>query len=154
MLIKKTVEEIEFEVDEINNLLDLYREELFELTREPNAVELIALAGVLHSFYCGVENIFLTIAKRVDKTIPDDINWHKTLLYQMTRENECREAIISNTTADELLGYLVFRHFYRHSYSTHLKWSEMEHLVIHIQQTWEKSKTEILSFIKKISNEI
>ncbi len=50
--------------------------------------------------------------------------------------------------ADELLGYLGFRHFYRHSYSSHLKWSEMEHLVIDIQQTWKKFEMEILSFVK------
>ncbi len=152
MSTKKIVEELEFELKEIDNLLDLYREELIELNREPNLVELIALAGVLHSFYCGAEKIFLIIAKRVDKKIPYDINWHKTLLYQMAKENEYRKAIISDTTADELLGYLGFRHFYRHSYSSHLKWSEMEHLVIHIQQTWEKFRTEISSFIKRIGN--
>ena len=148
MSTKKIVEELEFELKEIDNLLDLYREELIELNREPNPVELIALAGVLHSFYSGAEKIFLIIAKRVDKKIPYDINWHKTLLYQMAKENEYRKAIISDTTADELLEYLGFRHFYRHSYSSHLKWSEMEHLVMHIKQTWEKFKTEILSFIK------
>jgi hypothetical protein len=40
---KKIVEELEFELKEIDNLLDLYREELIELNREPNLVELIAL---------------------------------------------------------------------------------------------------------------
>jgi len=154
---KKIVEDLEFELDEIDNLMDLYREELFELSREPNTVELIALAGVLHSFYCGVEKILLIVAKRVDKKIPYDINWHKTLLYQMAEENEYRKPIMSDISTDELLGYLGFRHFYRHSYSSHLKWSEMEHLVIHIQQTWENFKTEILSFIETIrdnSNEV
>lgn len=80
MSTKKIIEDLEFELDEIDNLMDLYREELFELSREPNTVELIALAGVLHSFYCGVEKILLIVAKRVDKKIPYDINWHKTLL--------------------------------------------------------------------------
>lgn len=157
MSTKKIVEDLEFELDEIDNLMDLYREELFELSREPNTVELIALAGVLHSFYCGVEKILLIVAKRVDKKIPYDINWHKTLLYQMAEENEYRKPIMSDISTDELLGYLGFRHFYRHSYSSHLKWSEMEHLVIHIQQTWENFKTEILSFIETIrdnSNEV
>lgn len=148
MLTKKIIDELEFELNEIDNLLDLYKEELFELNREPNLVELIALAGVLHSFYCGVEKIFLIIAKKIDKKIPYDINWHKTLLYQMSKVNEYRKAIISEASADELLGYLTFRHFYRHSYSSHLKWSEMEHLVIQIQQTWEKFEMEILSFMK------
>lgn len=128
--------------------MDLYREELLELNREPSLVELIALAGVLHSFYCGIEKLFLIVAKRIDKKIPYDINWHKTLLYQMAKENEHRNAIISDASADELLGYLSFRHFYRHSYSSHLKWSEMEHLVSRLQQNWEQVKVEIFSFIE------
>ncbi len=53
MSIKKAVKEIKFELSEIESLFDLYKEELFELNREPNPVELTALASVLHSFYCG-----------------------------------------------------------------------------------------------------
>jgi len=147
---KKTVNEIEFELNEIDRLLDLYRIELLELKTVPNPVELIALAGVLHSFYCGIEKIFEIIAKRVDKKVPCDLNWHKTLLFQMAEMNELREPVISSYSADELLEYLGFRHFYRHSYSSHLKWSEMEHLVKRIQQTWEKVKAEVSIFINSI----
>lgn len=149
---EKIIKEIKYELSEIENLLDLYKKELFELKGQPNLVELTALASVFHSFYTGAEKIFICIAKIVDKNIPHDINWHKTLLFQMTRENEYRKAILSDTTTDELLGYLSFRHFYRHSYSFRLKWSEMEHLVVSIQQTWEKFKSEILSFVKTLED--
>jgi hypothetical protein len=37
--IKIAVKEIKFELDEIENLFDLYREELFELNRQPNQVK-------------------------------------------------------------------------------------------------------------------
>ncbi len=149
---EKIVKEIKFELNEIENLLDLYRDELFELNRPPNLVELTALAGVFQSFYTGIEKIFMSVARHIDKNIPQDINWHKTLLYQMTKENEFRKAVISGDTSDELLGYLGFRHFYRHSYSFRLSWSEMEHLVGKIQQTWDRFRSEIWSFINTLEN--
>jgi hypothetical protein len=117
----KTIKEIEFELNEIDTLLELYKNELFELNREPNLVELTALAGVLHSFYSGIERIFIIIAKNTDKKLPSDLNWHKALLLQMTKENKCRKPIISSKTKEILSEYLVFRHFYRHSYSFRLK---------------------------------
>jgi hypothetical protein len=150
--IKISVKEIKFELDEIENLFDLYREELFELNREPNQVEITALASVLHSFYCGIEKIFLIIAKRIDKSIPYDLNWHKTLLFQMMEKNEFRDAVISDKTKEELSDYLAFRHLYRHSYSSRLKWREMEFLVTSIHQTWIKFRSEISLFIKALES--
>lgn len=152
MLINKAAKEIEFELDEIENLFDLYKEELFELNHEPNQVELTALASVLHSFYCGIEKIFLSIAKRIDKKIPHDLNWHKTLLFQMMKKNEFRGAVISDKTKEELSDYLAFRHLYRHSYSSRLKWREMKDLVTSIQQTWKKFRSEISLFMKALEN--
>ncbi|UCH94594.1 MAG: hypothetical protein JSV88_30600 [Candidatus Aminicenantes bacterium] len=152
MSINKAVKEIKFELDEIENLFDLYKEELFELNREPNQVELTALASVLHSFYCGIEKIFLIIAKRIDKNIPCDINWHKTLLYQMVKKKEFRQAVISDKTKEKLSDYLAFRHLYRHSYSSRLKWRELEDLVNSIHHTWEKFRSEIFLFIKTLEN--
>jgi hypothetical protein len=43
--INKAVKEIKFELDEIENLFDLYKEELFELNREPNPVECLLGRG-------------------------------------------------------------------------------------------------------------
>ncbi len=152
MSIKIAVKEIKFELDEIENLFDLYKEELFELNREPNQIEVTALASVLHSFYCGIEKIFLIIAKRIDKNIPYDLNWHKTLLFQMMGKNEFRDAVISDKTKEELSDYLAFRHLYRHSYSSRLKWREMEYLVTSIHRTWIKFRSEISLFIKALES--
>ena len=148
MLLDKAIKEIEFELNEIDTLLELYKNELFELNREPNLVELTALAGVLHSFYSGIERIFIIIAKNTDKKLPSDLNWHKALLMQMATENKHRQAVISLETKEMLSEYLVFRHFYRHSYSFRLKWKELKNLIIPIQQNWEEIKSEILSFIE------
>ena len=152
MLTEKLVKGIKFELDEIENLFDLYREELFELNREPNLIELTAMASVLHSFYCGIERIFILIAKNIDKNVPYDINWHKTLLSKMTTPNEFRGIVISENTKNELSEYLAFRHFYRHSYSTRLKWEELKKLVLPIQENWGKIRSEIFSFIRKLES--
>jgi hypothetical protein len=144
----KIIKDIKFELEEVESLFDLYRKELFELKGEPNLVELTAFASVLHSFYTGIEKIFSIIAKKVDKNMPYDINWHKTLLFQIAKENEYRAAVISDKTKDELSKYLIFRHFYRHSYSSRLKWEELKKLVIPIHQIWERFKSEISIFLE------
>ena len=142
-------ETIEFEIGEIESLFQLYKEELFELDLEqtPNLLELTAFASVLHSFFNGIENILLTIAKNIDKNVPSDSNWHKTLITQMTKENETRKPVLSEEMKDELKKYLTFRHFFRHSYSFHLEWEELKKLVIPLHQVWVKFKSEILSFL-------
>lgn len=152
MLTEKIVKGIEFELEEIENLFDLYYAELFELTREPTIIELTAMASVLHSFYCGIERIFILIAKNIDKNVPYDINWHKTLLLQMSKPIESRSTVISEKTQGELSEYLAFRHFYRHSYSSRLEWKELKKLVVPIRLLWEKTKSEILSFSKKLES--
>jgi hypothetical protein len=142
-------ETIEFEIGEIESLFQLYKEELFELDLEqtPNLLELTAFASVLHSFFNGIENILLTIAKNIDKNVPSDANWHKTLITQMTKENETRKPVLSEEMKNELKKYLTFRHFFRHSYSFHLEWEELKKLVIPLHQVWVKFKSEILSFL-------
>ena len=149
MLLDKVKEAIEFEFGEIESLFQLYKKELFELDLEqtPNLLELTAFASVLHSFFNGIENILLTIAKNIDKNVPTDSNWHKSLITQMTKENESRKPVLSEKMKDELKKYLTFRHFFRHSYSFHLEWEELKKLVKPIHQVWEKFKSEISSFL-------
>ena len=76
----------------------------------------MAAASTLHSFYNGVENIFLIIAKEFDESLPDGQKWHKKLIEQM-RKNEIRDEIISEDSLLRLSEYLLFRHFFRHAYS-------------------------------------
>ena len=71
MLDDRALAHIERELQQIEDLFRAYRTLLSKASiNEPNLVELTALAGVLHSFYNGVENVFQTIAKRVDGQMP------------------------------------------------------------------------------------
>jgi hypothetical protein len=153
--IKSEIEKtIKFELKELDSLFSLYKNELLELEREANLVELTAMASVLHSFYSGVEKILLVVAKKIDENVPYDINWHKSLLFQMTKENEKRDAVISGEMKDILLKYLAFRHFYRHSYSSQLRWDKMEFLIRPIEKNWEKFESEITDFLDHYKGEM
>jgi hypothetical protein len=147
-------EAIEFELGEIENLFQLYQEKLFELdlNQTPGLLELTGFASVLHSFYNGIENIFLVIAKNIDEKIPSDFNWHKNLLSQMAEKNIVRGPVLSGEMKNDLKKYLTFRHFFRHAYSFHLEWEEMEKLIKPIHQVWEKFKSEISLFLSQIEN--
>ncbi len=146
MLPDRIKEDIEFELGEIEILFQLYQQELSDAEESPNLVELTVMASVLHSFYNGIEKTLLIIAKSIDKNIPSDFNWHKSLLEQMAKENNQRKAVLTGDMKTKLLKYLGFRHFFRHSYSYHLKWERMEELVKPLRIVWEEFKTEISNF--------
>ncbi|UCH95614.1 MAG: hypothetical protein JSV88_01875 [Candidatus Aminicenantes bacterium] len=152
MLLEQVIEKIEFELEEINSLFELYKDELLALNKKPNLMEVTAFAGVLHSFYNGLEKIFLVIAKNIDNKMPDDSKWHKTLLLQMTIDNESMCKVLSHEMKDRLLDYLAFRHFFRHTYSFRLDWEEMEDLIKSISDVWRKFKSEIAGFLKRMRN--
>lgn len=80
-MVKKAVEQINFEIGQIERLFEEYADLLKQ--KEPTLVELTAMASVLHSFYSGLENIFLSAAKGIDKDIPSGEGWHRKLLRQM-----------------------------------------------------------------------
>lgn len=150
---KEIKKEIEFELGELDSLFSLYKKDLLEMDRTPSLIELTAMASVLHSFYSGVEKIFLVIAKKVDEAIPHDLNWHKSLLFQMAKETGKRKAVISEEMKDVLLKLLSFRHFYRHSYSSQLSWDKMESLIQSYTKNWEQFETEIYNFLNHYSGE-
>jgi len=118
----------------------------------PGIIEITALAGMLHSFYGGVENIFEHIAKNVDNEIPEGPFWHQSLLEQMTLQNNSRPPLVSKELESVLHLYMNFRHVFRHAYAIELKWKKMESLVVAFPMNFSLFKAEIelfLSFIEK-----
>jgi hypothetical protein len=90
--IEKNISLIRFEINQVEQLLQSY-DLLLKKCRitEPDLIEITAAASVIHSFYNGVENIFLTIAKRIDEQLPQGIQWHRDLLKQMSSKVPNRE---------------------------------------------------------------
>lgn len=151
MSIEKTISQIRFEMGQIDKLNESF-EILLKKCKisEPDIIETAAAASWLHSFYNGVENIFLSIAKHVDKTVPQGQQWHRDLLKQMNQTVRNRHVeVISKESMIFLSEYMGFRHFYRHSYSFLLKWPEMKRLVFNLETRWDAIKRDINAFIKE-----
>lgn len=82
--------------------------------------ETAALAQVLHSFYNGIERLFLLTLKASGQELPVGANWHRTLLEKVTEGTDARAPVISKTTRDKLIEYLGFRHVVRRTHGATL----------------------------------
>ena len=152
MLHKKVIKKIDFEVKEIDTLFETYSSLLQKVkTQTPDAVEMAAISSIIHSFYNGLENIFMVIAKEVDEDFPSGEFWHTKLLKQMTEANNYRKAVLSEELLTDLREYLGFRHFHRHSYSFHLDWNELEKLSNAVNEKWKEIKNNLIEFIDSLN---
>jgi hypothetical protein len=151
---RKVVSQIEFELGQIDLLLENYAELLEQVKQgEPDLVEVTAVASVLHSFYNGLENIFLSIAKGIDAQVPTGAQWHRELLTRMAKATPMRQAVLTEALLQRLADYLAFRHFYRHSYSFVLEWDEVERLVKPLREVWEQTGFELRRFLDRASGQ-
>jgi hypothetical protein len=98
------ISDISSEIEKIEELFKLYTSLLLKSKKKnPNFIELNALAMFLHSFYNGLENIFTLIAKKFDERMPSSERWHIELLEQMAKVTEKREKIvITDKTCEDL----------------------------------------------------
>ena len=142
-------EEVEVELEMLGRHLDQFADLRREALREPpDRVQLMALAGMLHTFYTGVENIFKRISVHCNGGPPGGPAWHQNLLSAMTRPTSDRPAVISESLRHRLRGYLDFRHFFRQSYSFQLQWEKMEWLVEECEETFEQLQGELEQFLE------
>jgi hypothetical protein len=147
VLLDDTRNKIMFEIGEIESELLSYKT-LFDLikSRDPDLIEMTALSSVLHSFYNGIESIFILIAKHSDKKISSGEKWHNELLRQMASKTDSRTAVIDNEIFETLKEYLQFRHFVRHSYKWKLNWDEFKNLAINTEASWIQIKKQLVEF--------
>ena len=139
---------IEFEISEIDTLLN-HAAVLFQKCRvqEPDFIELSAVGSTLHSFYNGLENIFLLLRKNIDKINAKSERWHTELLDAMFKPTENRTAVLDESLRDSLSVYMGFRHFFRHAYGYHLRWDLAKPLCENLPTVWESTKGCIRRFI-------
>jgi hypothetical protein len=141
-------EEIEIELSQIRRMLAAFTDlrQRIEHT-EPTEVEIVALAGFLHAFYNGAENIFKRIAKHIDGALPSGEMWHSQLLDRMACPGENRPAVISGPVQLQLRQYMDFRHRFRHAHPFELKWNRMAPLVLAAANTLEQLRAELAIFL-------
>jgi hypothetical protein len=128
-------EKIEHEIARIEKLLSDAKP-LLDLCKikEPEFVEITATAQILHSFYNGVESVVILFLKSIFK-----------IAFWLNSKNII---ILRKDIKERMEKYMYFRHFIRHSYSSELKWSEMEILIKELEEIWKIIKIDFESFIK------
>ena len=142
-------EKVEHEISRIEKLINDAKP-LLDLCklREPDFIEITAAAQILHSFYNGVESVAILFLKSIGEKTPNDTKWHKALFETIFGQNSKNSAIIRYDIKEQMEKYMYFRHFIRHSYSSELKWSELETLVKNLEETWKIVKDDFELFIK------
>ena len=142
-------EQIEFKVEDIDKLFLEY-DLVFEKVKEetPDLFYITVLGSVLHSFYNGLENIFIIIAKNIDGNVPIGNKSHQELLQQMATSSNVREKIFDEQIYFKLREYATFRHFYRHAYSFQLNWEKLQPLVDNVQLVWKDVKECLMKLCK------
>jgi len=69
----------------------------------------------------------------------------------MTSEvKDFRPAVLSEETAEKLLPYLGFRHFFRHSYTFEIDWEKLKPLALNARAILEIFKNDLKKFFGKL----
>lgn len=141
-------------VDVLANKINLLGQEINSGSGKIPDEKMMAMAGYLHHFYSGIEDIFGRIIKTMDGYLPGSGDWHSELLYIVSRKTPgIRPAIISTEICEVLSEYKAFRHLFRHAYAKELRWRRMDHLALDINQVWSSVRISIIDitvFLKKI----
>ena len=139
---------IAFEISQIDELIEKSSVLLQKcILQEPDFIELNAAGAILHSYYNGLENIFLLIRKNIDKTVLSSERWHSELLKSMFAATEARRPLFEKKLYDQLVDYMGSRHFFRHTYGYHLRWDLIKPLLMNIKENWNTVKSNIETII-------
>ncbi|MGI5096825.1 hypothetical protein IZU27_03255 [Treponema socranskii] len=139
---------IAFEISQIDELIEKSSVLLQKcILQEPDFIELNAAGAILHSYYNGLESIFLLIRKNIDRTVLSSERWHSELLKSMFTATETRRPLFEKKLYDQLVDYMGFRHFFRHTYGYHLRWDLIKPLLMNIKENWNTVKSNIETII-------
>lgn len=145
----KLRKQVAVEFEQLEELIEVHRPLLDKCGKTlPTAIELSALAAMLHSFYTGIENIFKRACVELGGTLPASPAWHRELLDSMSKPNDLRDAVISLNLGRRLEEYLKFRHVFRQAYSFQLQWEKLSALVFGCEDVLGSFEEEVNKFLK------
>ncbi len=108
-----------------------------------------ASALSMTAIYNGIEKILVQILFAKGIKIKESFSWHTEVL-----KVAMNEKIITEATQKELVGFLSFRHFIRHTYSFEINPSTVEPILNKVQAITDIFHKEIeLKLVKILKNE-
>ncbi len=107
-----------------------------------NALEQAGIAGLLHSFYNGVENILKQIVRDRGLLLPVGPSWHRDLLLLVAEQS-----LLPAQLVDKLKVYMAFRHFFSHAYVLDVDPARMEPLVADLHEVFELIRSSIQDLV-------
>ena len=139
--------DIDRELKQLGTLVGECREVVHDLGDEPSPLEVRGTGSILHDLYSGIERILERIATELDGEVPSGRDWHAQLLARMSQAVEkVRPCVLAPETADLLRPYLRFRHLFRHSYGTELRWDRCRELADGVENVWSSFRAEMNDF--------
>ncbi len=113
----------------------------------------LEIARYLYDFYKQLENIFVRIAREVDRSLPAGEEWHKALLQQMAEPKPTRVSVLSQETCAELQDLLGFRHVFVYIYGAKLDYEQMLKNAERVNKVFPSVSKELNAFITYLENE-
>ena len=137
---------IDYEISQIDELIEKSKI-LITLckNKEPDFIEVTAIGGILHSFYNGLENIFVLIGKTLGFDFKSSPQWHRNLVDFMFSQPD----FLPSDLRSLLTEYMGFRHFFRHTYGYTIKWEKCSHLFMGISDFWHTVRASINKYCQK-----
>ena len=141
---RRLAAEIEHELERLVELQD----ELANAPHGDDRFTLRARGSVLHDFYSGVERVFVRIAEELNGGVPQGEQWRRQIITDMSLEIPgVRPAAIDAALAEELGGYLRFRHVFRNVYGSLLQADRMRPLEEGLPHVLTAFLTQIRAFL-------
>ncbi|MEA2710722.1 MAG: hypothetical protein QOF78_3323 [Phycisphaerales bacterium] len=98
--------------------------------RDPTVHDLAAFGAYLQNIYNGIENVLKRFAMFHQVEVPNDANWHETLLQLFTHPAKPPlPQLIPPDLSEQLTAYRGFRHVFTKRYAAQLDWEKLEPLV-------------------------
>ncbi len=118
-----------------------------------DSMALRSIGSILHDFYSAAENVFKVIARDIDDSLPSHMDWHRSLLTQMSMPlNTRRPRVLRGETVDALDEFRSFRHVFRNVYGFALDPDRLQLLLRRFRRAVDMLENDLHEFMGAIEH--
>lgn len=113
------------------------------------------IGSYLHDYYCGIEKMFIHVAKSFEEGLPIGNQWHKELLEQMSLNIPgVRTPLVSKKTMEQIDELRGFRHVFRNAYGFNIDPLKEQQLLANLSRISTAVKKDLKLFFKQMDEYI